>query len=41
VDEVQVNLHMLHALMLHGICGEVDHADVVAVDDALKGLFTF
>jgi nucleoside-triphosphatase THEP1 len=38
-DEVQVNLHVLHALMLHGIGGEVDRADVVAVDEsgALKG----
>jgi hypothetical protein len=38
-DEVQVNLHVLRALMLHGIGGEVDRADVVAVDEggALKG----
>jgi hypothetical protein len=38
-DEVQVNLHVLRALMLHGIGGEVDHADVVAADEggALKG----
>ena len=33
VDEVKVDLHMLRALMLHGIGGEVDHADVVAVDE--------
>jgi hypothetical protein len=32
VDEVQVDLHVLHALILHGICGEVDRADIVAVD---------
>jgi hypothetical protein len=31
-DEVQVDLHMLRALMLHGISGEVDGADVVIVD---------
>jgi hypothetical protein len=29
VDEVQVDLHVLHALMLHGIGGEVDRADIV------------
>jgi hypothetical protein len=36
---VQVDLHMLRALMLHEIGGEVDGADVVTVDegDALKG----
>lgn len=32
-DEVEVNLHMLHTLMLHRIGGEVDHALVVAVDE--------
>jgi hypothetical protein len=39
-NEVQVDLHMLCALMLHGIGGEVDGADVVAVDEggALKGV---
>jgi hypothetical protein len=39
VDEVQADLHMLRALMLHGIGGEVDRADAVAVDEsgALKG----
>ena len=37
-DEVQVYLYVLRALMLHGIGGKVDGADVVAVDkgDALK-----
>jgi hypothetical protein len=37
-DEVQVD-HVLRALMLNVICGEVDDADVVAVDDgrALEG----
>jgi nucleoside-triphosphatase THEP1 len=30
---VQVDLHMLHALMLHEIGGDVDGADVVAVDE--------
>ena len=33
VDEVKVDLHVLHALVLHGIGGEVDHADIVAVDE--------
>jgi hypothetical protein len=38
-DEVQIDLHMLCALVLYGIGGEVDGADVVAVDKggALKG----
>jgi hypothetical protein len=31
--EVQVDLHMFRALMLHGVGGEVDRADVVAVDE--------
>jgi nucleoside-triphosphatase THEP1 len=33
-DKVQVDLHVLRALVLHGIGGEVDRADVVAVDEA-------
>jgi hypothetical protein len=39
MDEVQVDIHVLLALMLHGIGGEVDRTDVVAVDEggALKG----
>jgi hypothetical protein len=39
VDEVQVDLHVLRALMLYGIGGEVDRADVVTVDEGgtLKG----
>jgi hypothetical protein len=38
-DEVHVDLHLLRALMLHRIGGEVDHADVAAVDkgDTLEG----
>jgi hypothetical protein len=32
-NEVKVDLHMLHAMVLHGIGGEVDRADVVAVDE--------
>jgi hypothetical protein len=41
-DEVWVDLHMLRALMLHGIGGEVDRADVVAVDEGgtLRGLWS-
>jgi hypothetical protein len=36
---VQIDLHVLCALMLHEISGEVDRADVVIVDegDTLKG----
>jgi hypothetical protein len=39
-DEVQVDLHVLRALMLHEIGGDVDRADVVAVDEggALKSM---
>jgi hypothetical protein len=38
-DKVQVNLHVLRVLMLHGIGGEVDRVDVVVVDEggALEG----
>jgi hypothetical protein len=32
VDEVEVDLLLLHALVLHGI-GEVEDTDVVAVDE--------
>jgi hypothetical protein len=37
---VQVDLHMLRALMLHKVGEEVDRADVVAVDEggALEGI---
>jgi hypothetical protein len=31
-DEVEINLNMLGALMLDGVGGEVDRADVVIVD---------
>ena len=33
-DEVEVDFHVLGALMLNGVGGEVDGADVVAVDEA-------
>jgi hypothetical protein len=33
-DEMKINLHMLHALMLNKIGGEVHGADVVAVDES-------
>jgi hypothetical protein len=33
-DEMKINLHMLHALMLNGVGGEVHDADVVAVDES-------
>jgi len=32
-DEVEVDFHVLGALMLNGVGGEVDGADVVAVDE--------
>ena len=32
-DKVKVDLHVLRALVLHGIGREVDHADVVVVDE--------
>jgi hypothetical protein len=31
-DKMEINLHILHALMLNGVGGEVHSADVVAVD---------
>jgi hypothetical protein len=31
--KVEVDLDMLHALVLNGVGGEVDDADVVIVDD--------
>jgi hypothetical protein len=34
-DEVQVNLHMLRALELDEVGGDVDGADVVAVDESV------
>jgi hypothetical protein len=38
-NKVEVDLHLLRVLVLHGIGGEVDHTDVVAVDEggARKG----
>jgi hypothetical protein len=33
-DEMKINLHMLHALMLNGAGGEVHSADVVTVDES-------
>jgi hypothetical protein len=37
-DELQVDLHMLRALMMHGVGGEVDRTDIAARDEgcALK-----
>jgi hypothetical protein len=32
VDKVVVDLPVLHALVLHGIGGEVDRVDIVTVD---------
>jgi hypothetical protein len=33
-DKVEINLNMLGALVLNGVSGEVDDADVVAVDQS-------
>jgi hypothetical protein len=33
-DEMKINLHMLRALMLNGVGGEINGADVVAVDES-------
>jgi hypothetical protein len=33
-DEIKINLHMLRALMLNGVGGEVHGADVVTVDES-------
>jgi hypothetical protein len=33
-DEMKINLHMLRALMLKGVGGEVHDADVVTVDES-------
>jgi hypothetical protein len=33
-DEVEVDLDMLYALVLNGVGGEVDGADVIAVDES-------
>jgi hypothetical protein len=33
-NEVKIYLDMLHAVMLDGVSGEVDGADVVAVDES-------
>jgi hypothetical protein len=33
-DKVKINLNMLGALVLNGVGGEVDSADVVAVDQS-------
>jgi hypothetical protein len=32
LDKMKINLHMLDALMLNGVGGEVHNADVIAVD---------
>jgi hypothetical protein len=34
VDKVEINLNMLGVLVLDGVCGEVDGADDVAVDQS-------
>jgi hypothetical protein len=33
-DKMKINLHMLRALMLNGVGGEIHGADVVAVDES-------
>jgi len=39
-DKVKVDFHVLGALMLNGVGGEVDGADIVAVDEggSLQGV---
>ena len=39
-DEVKINLYMLGALVLNGVGGEVDGADVVVVDECTTGRWT-
>jgi hypothetical protein len=34
MNEVEVDLDMLHTLMLNGVGGEVDGAKIVAVDES-------
>jgi hypothetical protein len=34
-DEMKINLHMLRALMLNKVGGEVHNTDVVAVDESV------
>ena len=36
-DEVEIDLHMLGPLVLHRVGGEVDGADIVAVDQRAPG----
>jgi hypothetical protein len=36
-DEVKVDLDMIHTLVLNGVGGEVDGADVIAVDESALG----
>jgi hypothetical protein len=42
-DEVEIDFHMLGALMLNGVGGEVAGADIVAVDEAcgVQGMVKF
>jgi len=42
-DEVEIDFHMLHALMLNGVGGEVAGADIVVVDEAcgVQGMVKF
>jgi hypothetical protein len=35
-DEVQVNFNMFGALVLNGVAGEVDCANIVAVDEPAR-----
>jgi hypothetical protein len=37
MNKVQVNLHMLRSLVLNQVGGEVDHTEVVAVDECALG----
>jgi hypothetical protein len=36
-DEVEINLDMLHALMLNGVGHQVDDNDIVTIDKCVVG----
>jgi hypothetical protein len=36
-DEVEINLNMLHALMLNQVGCQVDDIDIVAIDKSVAG----
>jgi hypothetical protein len=38
LNKVEINIHMLGALMLNGVGGEIDNADVIAVDKSTESV---